>query len=185
MAKSRLKFNKLKATFLFLGFGAILALGSYGWHVYTLFRDWRLNMPQPQIEKLTKDLRIFHAKTGRFPNTFIEINDLIWRAKPAPSYGSNGRQARTKNYYYFYTRVDDHTCAIWALPTGPQRHYGSSFFLVLSPNWLRIWKGKALGDETISRLPIVPSPATLTEMEMREMPGQVFNERLQPTAKFF
>jgi hypothetical protein len=97
MPKPELKLNKLKATYLILAICAILAVGSYGWHVYTLFRDWQINMPQPQIEKLTKDLRIYQAKTGHFPSTFVEINNLIWHTKPAPDYGSEGRQARTKN----------------------------------------------------------------------------------------
>src|SRR5262245_4018410 len=119
MAESGLKFNKLKATSLFLASAAILALGSYGRCVYTLFRDWQLKMPQPQVDRLVKDLRIYHAKVRRFPDTFTEIDSLIWRSKPSPNYGRDGRQARAKNYYYFYTRVDDHTCAIWALPLGP------------------------------------------------------------------
>ncbi len=173
MPKPELKLNKLKATYLILAICAILAVGSYGWHVYTLFRDWQINMPQPQIEKLTKDLRIYQAKTGHFPSTFVEINNRIWHTKPAPDYGDNGRQTRTKNYYYFYTRVNDHTCAIWALPTGPQRHYASSFFLVLSTEWLRSWKGKALDDEIISDLPSIPSPDKLAKMEMQELPAQV------------
>jgi hypothetical protein len=173
MPKPELKLNKLKATYLMLALCAILAVGSYGWHVYTLFRDWQINMPQPQIEKLTKDLRIYHAKTGHFPSTFVEINNLIWHTKPAPDYGSESRQARTKNYYYFYTKVNDYTCAIWALPTGPQRHYASSFFLVLSPEWLRIWKGKALDDEAISDLPAIPSSDMLANMLMQEMPAQI------------
>ena len=177
MPKPELKLNKLKATYLILAICAILAVGSYGWHVYTLFRDWQINMPQPQIERLTKDLRIYHAKTGYFPSTFVEINNLIWHTKPAPNYGDNGRQSRTKNYYYFYTRVNDHTCAIWALPTGPQRHYASSFFLVLSPEWLRNWKGKAMDNEVIGGLPAIPSPDKLAETGMGEMPVQAFAEQ--------
>lgn len=177
MAKSRLKLNKLKVTFLFLGFGAALAFGSYGWHVYTLFRDWRSNMPQQQIERLTRDLRVYHTKTGRFPETFNEINNLIWRTKPTPDYGNAGRQARTKNYYYFYSRVNDHTCAIWALPIGPQRHYASSFFLVLSPKWMRRWTGAALNDESIGGLPTIPSADKLADLRMREMPGQTLADR--------
>lgn len=177
MPKPELKLNKLKATYLMLALCAILAVGSYSWHVYTLFRDWQVNMPQPQLERLTKDLRIYQARTGHFPSTFVEINNLIWHTKPAPDYGDNGRQSRTKNYYYFYTRVNDHTCAIWALPTGPQRHYASSFFLVLSPEWLRNWKGKALDDEAISALPAIPSSDMLAKMLMQEMPGQGFAVR--------
>ncbi len=172
--KTRPGLSKLKITWLLLALAGMFAVGSYGWHVYTLFRDWQMNMPQPQLERLTKDLRIYHIKTGHFPSTFVEINNLIWHTKPAPDYGDNGRQSRTKNYYYFYTRVNDHTCVIWALPTGPQRHYASSFFLVLSTEWLRNWKGKALDDEAISDLPAIPSSDMLAKMLMQEMPGQVF-----------
>jgi hypothetical protein len=172
--KTRPGFSKLKITWLLLALAGVFAVGSYGWHVYTLFRDWQVNMPQPQIEKLTKDLRIYHAKTGHFPSSFVEINNLIWHTKPAPDYGDNGRQSRTKNYYYFYTRVNDHTCALWALPTGPQRHYASSFFLVLSPDWLRGWRGKALDDETIGVLPAIPLLGKLSELGMQEVLGQVF-----------
>jgi hypothetical protein len=175
--KTRPGFSKLKITWLLLAFAGMLAVGSYGWHVYTLFRDWQMNMPQSQIERLTKDLRIYQVKIGHFPSTFVEVNSLIWHTKPAPNYGSEGRQARTKNYYYFYTRVNYQTCAIWALPIGPQRHYASSFFLVLSPEWIRSWKGKALEDETFSSLPAIPSLDKLAGMGMQEMPVQILTAR--------
>jgi hypothetical protein len=175
--KTRASFNKLKITWLLLALAGILAVGSYGWHIYSLFRDWQTNMPQPQLEKLTKDLRLYHNRTGRFPAAFTEVNDLLWRTKPAPDYGGNGRQARTKNYYYFYTRVNERTCAIWALPTGPRRNYASSFFIVLTPEWLRSWKGNAIEDDVISRLPAIPKPDQLAALMMQEMPSRVFNQQ--------
>jgi hypothetical protein len=175
--KTRAGFSKLKITWLMLALAGMLAVGSYGWHVYSLFRDWQMNMPQPQLEKLTSDLRLYHTRTGRFPATFTEINELLWRTKPSPDYGSDGRQARTKNYYYFYTRVNEQTCAIWALPTGPRRQYASSFFIVLAPEWLRSWKGKAIEDDVINRLPAIPKPDQLAALMMQEMPSRVFNQQ--------
>jgi hypothetical protein len=177
MTKTGLNFNKLKLTFLILALAATLGIASYGYHVYSLFCDWQINMPQPQLEKLARDLRIYHAKIGQFPNTFIEIDDLIWHTKPSPNYGSEGRQTRAKNYYYFYTKVDNRTCTIWALPIGPQRHYASSFFLVLSPGWSRRWVGKAVDDETISSLPAIPAPDKLAGLGMRELPMQTLGSR--------
>jgi|SRR5262245_26223940 len=170
MAKSRLKFNKLKSTFAFLASTAILALGGYGWRTYTLFRGWQANMPQPQIEKLTRDLLLFHTRTKRFPKTFNEINDLIWRIRPKPDYGNEGRQARTKNYYYFYTMVKDGQCAVWAVPLGPQRHYASTFFLVITPEWRRLWRGKSLEEAVISKLPAIPTSANLGDLQLSEIP---------------
>lgn len=176
-SKTRPSFSKLKITWLMLAIAGTLAAGSYGWHLYSLFRDWQLNMPQPQLEKLTGDLRLYHSRTGKFPTTFTEINDLLWHTKPTPNYGDDGRQARTKNYYYFYTRVDEQTCAIWALPMGPQRQYASSFFVVLTIQWLRSWRGKAIADDVISKLPAIPNLDQLAALMMQEMPARVFNQR--------
>jgi hypothetical protein len=130
-------FRKLKLTYLLLSLAVLLICGSYGWRLYTLFRDARINMPRPQVEKLIKDLRFYYSRTKSFPGTFDEINDLIWHTRPKPDYGVDGRQARTKNYYYFYTKIDNRKCAFWALPLGSQRHYASSYFLVISERVLK------------------------------------------------
>jgi hypothetical protein len=177
MTKPGMKLGKLKASHLLIALGVVTVLAGYGWRLYALFRDSQMNMPQPQIEKLTRDFRIYHVKTGHFPETFIEINNLIWRTKPTPNYGNAGRQARTKNYYYFYTKVNNHTCTIWALPIGPRRQYASSFFVVLSPNWVRHWTGEALNDEAIVALPAIPSSDRLAELKMREIPGKILADR--------
>jgi hypothetical protein len=114
-------FSKFKATYLCLSLAAVAICGFYGWYLYALFQDAQLNMPQPQIERLTRDMYQFHSRTGRFPKNFNEINDLIWHTRSKPDYGVDGRHALVKNYRYFYTRVNDRQCAIWAIPLGPQR----------------------------------------------------------------
>jgi hypothetical protein len=150
---------------------AVLAsCGSYAYHVYSLFRDAQRNMPQPKIDKLMKDFRLFHSRTKRLPRNFAEINDYLWHTRPMPDYGAEGRQARVKNYYYFYTRVNDERCAIWAVPLGPQRGYVSSFFVVISPEWTRKWEGKALEDGLITRLPAIPTLDGLAKLRMIEYP---------------
>jgi hypothetical protein len=173
--KAKPGFSKLKATYLCLGLAAAVICGFYGCYLYTLFRDAQLNMPQPQIERLTRDLRLFHSQTRRFPKNFSEINELIWHTLPKPDYGSDGRQALVKNYRYFYTMVNDRQCAIWAIPIGPQRHYGSTFFVVLSPGWMRLWKGQAMSDEEMARIPAIPSPNVLAELRLRETSSRVFS----------
>lgn len=173
--KMHLKFSKLKITYLFLALAALFAVGSYGWHIYSLFRDWQMNMPQSQLEKLTNDLRLYYLRAGKFPANFAEINAALWHTRPTPNYGSDGRQARTKNYYYFYTSVDAQTCTLWALPTGPQQQYGSSFFVVLTQEWQRSWSGKAVADEVIATLPAIPKPEQLSALSMQEQPTRVFS----------
>jgi hypothetical protein len=169
----QLRISKFRITYIIGAITLVFGLSCYGYHIYALAQDLKINKPQPQIEKLIKDLRIFHLRTGRFPGSFIEINRLIWRSTPMPDYGSGGRRARTKNYYYYYTKVNDETCVFWALPLGSQRHYASTFFVVLSPGWMRSWKGRAMSDEEIGRLPPIPTPETLNRLKMQEMPAQV------------
>jgi hypothetical protein len=174
-ANINLHFSKLRISYLVAAIAVVVGLGCYGYHIYALAQDLKINRPQPQIEKLIKDLRIFHLRTRRFPASFIEMNQLIWRTTPMPNYGRDGRQARAKNYYYYYTKVNDETCAFWALPLGSQRHYASSFFIVLSPGWMRSWKGRAMSDEEVSQIPVIPSSSVLNELKMQEGPSRIFS----------
>src|SRR5215831_13314823 len=169
------RFNKLRLSYIFALITVAAGAGGYGYHLYRLARDSQINKPQPQIERLVRDLRVFQSRTSRFPKNFIEINQLIWRTAPALDYGNEGRQARAKNYYYYYTKVSDETCAFWALPVGPQRHYAPSFFVVLSPGWMRAWKGRAMSDEEIAQIPAIPSPTVLAGLKMGEAPARVFS----------
>jgi hypothetical protein len=123
------------------------------------------------------DLHLFHSRTKRFPKTFSEINGALWRTQPPPNYGTDGRQARTKNYYYFYTWVNDGQRAIWAIPLGPRRDYAPAFFLVIAPGWARTWRGKALDDSAIHTLPSVPSENELTRLQLTELPIQILGGR--------
>jgi hypothetical protein len=169
------RFSKLRIAFVFALVTIAAGASSYGYHLYRLAQDLQVNKPQPQVERLVRDLRRFYAETRRFPANFIEINGRLWHTKPQPDYGNDGRRAWTKNYSYFYTKVNDETCAFWALPVGPQRHYAASFFIVLSPDWMRAWKGEAISDEEIANIPTIPSPAALAERKMQETPSRVFS----------
>jgi hypothetical protein len=168
-ANAKTRSGRLKIAHAIFALAVLVCIGGYTWRIHSLFLDAQVNMPQPQIEKLVKDLRLFHSQAKRFPRNFSEINELIWRTRPTPNYGAEGRQARAKNYYYFYTRANDGQCAIWAIPLGPRRRDASAFFLVLSPEWLRVWKGEALDEAAIPTIPAIPSTDELTNLRMREI----------------
>jgi hypothetical protein len=174
-----MRLSKWRLTYLVTLLSVIAGLSSYGWYIYTLMRDAQPHKPQPQIEKLLRDLRVYHANSKQFPNSFAEINQRLWHTAPPPDYGKDGREARTKNYYYRYTKVNADTCAFWALPTGPHRQYAATFFIVLAPGWARAWKGKARSDEDIAHLPAIPSPQALAEINMQELPARVFKATTQ------
>lgn len=171
----KFRISKLRLSFIFAAITVSVGAISYVYHIYKLFQDSQINKPKPQVERLVKDLRRFHAQRKSFPNSFVEINQLIWRTTPKPDYGVAGRQARTKNYYYYYTKVSDDACVFWALPLGPRRDYAASYFVVLSPEWMRSWRGQAMSDKQIAMIPAIPLPAVLVELKMQETPSRIFN----------
>ncbi len=179
MPDAATRISKWRLTYIAALLSVIAVLSSYGWYIYTLVRDAQRHKPQPQIERLLQDLLTYHRQTKQFPKNFAEINQRLWQTTPLPDYGQEGREARTKNYFYWYTQVNADTCAFWALPTGPQRQYAATFFIVLAPGWVRAWKGKARSDEEINHLPAIPSPQILAEINMQELPARIFKATAQ------
>jgi hypothetical protein len=179
MPEGAMRISKWRLTYIAALLSVIAGLSSYGWYIYTLVRDAQAYKPQPQIERLLKDLLTYHQQTKQFPRNFDDINQRLWHTTPPPDYGKDRREARTKNYYYWYTYVNPDTCVFWALPTGQQRQYAAAFFIVLAPGWVRAWKGKARSDEEINYLPAIPSSQALAEMQMQELPARVFKATAQ------
>ena len=173
------RLSKIRISYLGALLAIVACLGGYSWHIYALFREAQATNPQPQIERLSRDLRTYHSRARQFPANFQAINQLLWHTTPTPDYGSDGRRARTKNYVYLYTKISDEACAFWALPVGPRRDYASSFFIVLAPTWMRAWKGKAMPDEVMDNLPIIPTQNQLADLNMQELPARVFNTHSQ------
>lgn len=165
--------KKLRIAFVFALVTIAGGSGSYGYHLYRLSQDFQFHKPQPQVERLARDLRQFHAETHRFPATFVEINARLWHTQPPPNYGHDGRRAWAKNYYYFFTRVNENTCVFWALPVGPQREYGTAFFVVLSPDWIRVWKGPPVDEQAMTQMQPIPSPRGLSDLKMQEISSRL------------
>jgi len=158
-----------------LALGGLVALASYGWWVYARWQRERRLVPQVQLTKLIPALQRYHAGQHTYPPDFRELNQRIWHTQPAPDYGPQGRQARTQHYYYVYTRVQSHTCVLWALPTGPRRELGAAYLLVLTPTWARQWQGQALDEAVFPTLPVVPRPDQLEALGLQELPPRRFD----------
>ena len=161
-------FSKMKATYALLFLAVVVVLSSYGWHLFTIYQAWQRDTPRHQVERLIRDLRRYYVETKRFPANFHDINQRLWHTRPQPDYGVNNREARVKNYFYWYTQVEEGKCVLWALPTGPQREYGSAFFVVITPEWVRAWKGKAMSEEKLQRLPAIAPMQVLADLGWAE-----------------
>jgi hypothetical protein len=111
MPEGAMRISKWRLTYIAALLSVIAGLSSYGWYIYTLVRDAQAYKPQPQIERLLKDLLTYHQQTKQFPRNFDDINQRLWHTTPPPDYGKDRREARTKNYYYWYTYVKIPACS--------------------------------------------------------------------------
>ena len=124
--------------------------------------------PKPAVDQIVKALRTYHHQAGRFPQSFVELEARIWRHNHSPNFGDDGRSLSMANYYYLYYAVDSGACTLWAIPINKRREEGSTFFLTLSPETVRRWKGAPLALEEIKRLPALPEPAQLALLGLTE-----------------
>jgi len=168
MAETADKKPTLKLPFIMLAAVAIFGGCVYGYHIYRLACAEEALAPQPAVAQLVNSLRAYQAQTGHFPKNFPEINERIWRRDPPPAFGQEGSDLLFHHYWYFYTQVNRETCALWALPMGPKRELGRAFYVALTPNWIRVWKGAALSDEQLKLIRRIPTPEILGQLEMKE-----------------
>lgn len=167
VATSRTSARRL--TWMVLAAVACLAAGSYGYHLFRLYQQWQRDTPQPQVERLVRELRRYQQLTGSFPADFHEINAKLWQMRPQPYYGADGREARVRHYEYRYARVAAGECVLWALPIGAQRQTAQAYFVVIAAEWARMWQGAALAEAPLARLPAIPTPRDLQDLQMREV----------------
>jgi hypothetical protein len=144
-------------TFLVLGFSVVAAVGPYCYSLWAASQQEKAMLPRPAVDQIVKALRSYHHQAGKFPPTFSELETRIWRHSRPPNFGEDGRSLSMSNYFYLYYAVDPSTCTLWAIPINKRREEGSTFFLALSPETVRRWKGAPLALAEINQLPSVPT----------------------------
>lgn len=155
-------------SYLILGFSVVAAIGSHFYALWAASQQEKAMLPRPAVDHIIKALRAYHQKAGRFPESFAELDSRVWRQSPAHTFEGDGRSLSMANYYYIYYPVDSATCTLWAIPINNRREEGSTFFLALSPETARRWKGAALALDEIKRLPGLPEPAQLALLGLTE-----------------
>ena len=160
--------TSVRFTYVFLGFWILAAIGSYLYALWTASQQEKALQPKPAVDQIVKALRTYHHQAGRFPQTFVELEARVWRHNHAPNFGDDGRSLSMANYYYLYFAIDSGACTLWAIPINKRREEGSTFFLTLSPETVRRWKGAPLALDEIKRLPGIPEPAQLALLGLTE-----------------
>jgi len=163
-------FNRLKISLALLPVVSLMLIGTY---IYSLWADARqrtAEIPVDASSMMMRDLLAFHGKRGSFPSDLKQLEGAFWERKESRSYSMDKRGLMHRNYYYLYTRLDHHRFNLWAIPMGRQREEAATWFLVITPESQRRWKGPALTPEDVERLSLDPSANQLTVLGLIEQP---------------
>ena len=158
----------IRFTYLILGCSIAVFIGCYLYSLWTASQQEKALLPRPAVDQIVKALRSYHHKVGKFPETFTDLESRVWRHIRTPDFGEDGRSLSMANYYYIYYLVDSGTCTLWAIPINKRREEASTFFLAISPETVRRWKGAPLTFDEIKRLPALPEPAQLALLGLTE-----------------
>ena len=158
----------LRISFVMAGISLLSIIVTYA--SVTVLTAWRSqkDVPRLAVDSLVKALRTYHRQTGSFPKSFGELEGGVWKHKPPPDFGVDGRSLSVANYYYIYYPVDPHISSIWVVPTGPKREEGSTHFLLLTVDNIRRWKGAPLSLEEVKKLPPIPQYREMALLDMTE-----------------
>lgn len=175
--------TRVRISHLFLCFTVVAVIGFYANGLWLAYDDEKKLTPVLALNTVTKVLLAHHKKAGRFPETFADVDEKSWLLKPAPVVGHEGYYSLYfAHYYYLYTAVQPSICNIWALPAGNRREKGSTYFLVLSPDGIRRWKGPALSDDEIKRISPIPTEPELASIGLIEQEPIHFKRQSQRRA---
>ena len=158
----------LRFTYLILGCSIAVVIGCYLYSLWIASQAEKTLLPRPAVDQIVKALRSYHHQVGKFPQSFADLETRVWRHSRTPDFGEDGRSLSMANYYYIYYLVDSGICTLWAIPINKRREEASTFFLALSPETVRRWKGAPLAFDEIKRLPSLPEPAQLALLGLTE-----------------
>lgn len=161
--------NRLKISIILAPLALFLVIGAYVYSLWSVERKKANDMPVDAVSMIMRDLLRFHEKRGGFPETLKDLEGVIWEHKQR-DFSVDNRALNYRNYYYFYTRINYHHLTLWAIPTGKSREEAPTWFLVVTPEICRRWKGAALPLEQIEKIEPNPSNRELGIFGLIEQP---------------
>ncbi|MGH8498746.1 MAG: hypothetical protein ACRERV_08080 [Methylococcales bacterium] len=161
--------NRLKLSIVLAPLALFLVIGAYIYSLWSVERKKTNDLPVDGVSMMMRDLLRFHEKRGGFPNNLRNLEGVVWEKKER-NFSIDDRALNHRNYYYFYSRVSDHQFTLWAIPAGKEREEAPSWYLVVTPDICRRWKGAALPYEQISHIDPNPSVKQLGSFGLIEQP---------------
>lgn len=162
--------KSLKISLVMISGATLLVVGVYIYSLWASERKRTAEIPIEAADAMMRDLLSFHKKRGGFPKDLKELEGLIWEKKESRSYSNDKRGLLRRNYYYLYTRLNHHRFTLWAIPMGRQREEAATWFLIVTPESHRRWKGSALSPEDVKGLSLDPSANQVSVLGLVEQP---------------
>jgi hypothetical protein len=162
--------NSLKISLVLIPLAILMVVGTYIYSLWASERQRVAELPVEAADVMMRDLLTFHKKRGGFPKDLKEMEGVVWEKKESRSYSNDKRGITRRHYYYLYSPFSHHRFTLWAIPVGRQREEAATWFLVVTPELRRRWKGGALSPEDVKRLSLDPSANELGVLGLIEQP---------------
>lgn len=161
--------SRIKLSLIVTALALLLVIVAYIYSLWSVDRKKSIEMPVEAVSMMMRDLLKFHEKRGGFPVDLQKLEGVVWERKNR-SFSAENRAINHRNYYYFYTQISHHQFTLWAIPTGNSREEAPTWFLVVSPDVCRRWKGAALPLEQSGSIEPNPSLKNLGVLGLIEQP---------------
>lgn len=165
-----MKNGSMKLTFIITPLMVVLVLGSYFYSLWAAEVKRRDELPQDGAAALVRDLLKYHEQTGTFPEELRPLVGKVWDAKKQRDFDPTGKVFQHGKVFYLYARQNPHLFSLWAVPSGERREEGVSWYILVSPDAMRRWKGPAIPDNQTEKLTTAPSVQLLAVLGLTEQP---------------
>lgn len=182
---TRLPQSRLRFTYLILVLSLALLIIASIYSAWSRNSEHEANMPVSALETVAVALRTFHQQTGRFPVSFRELDERLWKGARRAQISDDGKSLNAPVSHYYYTlhainqsrpeatgnSQEPIKAAIWAVPTGPRASEAATYFWYVTPDKIERWMGPALTPENINAVKTIPSEQNLALLVMTRQPA--------------
>jgi hypothetical protein len=175
--------TKIKLSLIVAVMALLIVVAAYIYSLWSVDRKKQAEMPVESVSMMMRDLLRFHEKRGGFPEDLQKLEGVIWERKNR-LFSAENRAINHRNYYYFYTQISPHQFTLWAIPTGNSREDAPTWFLVVSPDICRRFKGAALPLEQVDRIEANPTLKQLGVFGLIEQPIVNFKDQQKASEQF-
>jgi hypothetical protein len=161
--------NRLKISIVLVPLVLVLLVAAYIYSLWAAERKRASDLPFEAVSAMMRDILRYHEKRGGFPETLKNLEGVVWEKKDR-EFSIENRAFTHRNYYYFYSQIGHHHFTLWAIPVGKSREEGPTWFLSVTPEIGRRWKGGALPLDQVNRVNANPSLRELGTLGLIEQP---------------